>query len=245
MITPAEAQNRSPNCTSTRSGRAACPAFSIISAVGFLDFATSTIASCARPNASSTLPAAFAARPDVASVPVTGTVSTSISISPTPTAISRPAATTPHPPPCPEPASVARQACARPNASSTFPAAFAARPDVGSVPATGTASTSISISPTLTGISRPAATTPHPLRPPRNGSTAWPAISSQGMTIALPIPPRHRMATMQFVRLAWESGWAGILRRGGPAILTDSDSDAPPDAGLPVRYAQGTRARPS
>jgi hypothetical protein len=39
---------------------------SIISAV---DFATSMIASWARPNASSTLPAAFAARPEVASVP--------------------------------------------------------------------------------------------------------------------------------------------------------------------------------
>ena len=52
--------------------------------------------------------------------------------------------------------------CARLNASSTLPAAFSARPVVASVPATGTASTAISISPTLTGISLPAATTPTP-----------------------------------------------------------------------------------
>ena len=68
--------------------------------------------------------------------------------------------------------------CARPNASSTFPAARAARPEVGSVPATGTASTSISISPTLTGISRLAATTPTPM-PARDGSAARQAISCQ------------------------------------------------------------------
>ena len=85
MITVPEAENFSPNSTSTRSGRAAAPAFSIICAV---DFATSMIASCARPNASSTLPAARAGRPSVGSVPATGTVSTSISISPTLTGIS-------------------------------------------------------------------------------------------------------------------------------------------------------------
>ena len=81
MITPPETENFNPNSTSTRSGLPAAPAFSIISAV---DFATSMIASCARPNASSAFPAARAVRPDVASVPATGTASTSISISPVP-----------------------------------------------------------------------------------------------------------------------------------------------------------------
>ena len=94
MITVPEAENFSPNSTSTRSGRAAAPACSIICAV---DLATSMIASYARRNASSTLPAARAARPEVASVPATGTASTSISISPTLTGISLPAATTSNP----------------------------------------------------------------------------------------------------------------------------------------------------
>lgn len=65
--------------------------------------------------------------------------------------------------------------CARPNASRTSPAARAARPEVASVPVTRTASTSIPISPTLTGISWLAATTPHPhVRPGKQHSPGRP-----------------------------------------------------------------------
>ena len=85
MITVPEAENLIPNSTSTRSGRAFAPARSIIRAV---DFATSTIASWARPNASNAFSATREAFPEeVSSLPATGTASTSICTSPTRTGI--------------------------------------------------------------------------------------------------------------------------------------------------------------
>jgi hypothetical protein len=86
--------------------------------------------------------------------------------------------------------------CARLNASSTFPVAFAARPDVASVPAAGTVSTSISISPTLTGISRLAATAPIP-RPLRDGSAARHAIHLKH-DHSPANPRRHHIATTHY-----------------------------------------------
>ena len=244
MITPPEAQNRSPNCTSTRSGRAACPAFSIISAVGFLDFATSTIASCA----GRTPPARY--RPP--SPPGrTWPRSRSPGRSPPRSRYPRSHRDQPpgshHAPPAPLPGTGQRRPASLRPAERLQHIPRRLRRAAGRRLGPGHRDR-LDLNLDIPDPDRdqpPRSHHTHPPRPPRNGSTAWQAISSQGMTIALPIPPRHRMATMQFVRLGVGIRLGWILRRGGPAILTGSDSDAPPDAGLPVRYAQGTRARPS
>ena len=90
-ITPPDAENLNPNSTSSRSGRAAFPARSIVRAV---DRATSTIVSCARSNTSSTWREERGTLPDEESSPGNGTASASISISPTLTGIKRLPATT-------------------------------------------------------------------------------------------------------------------------------------------------------
>ena len=73
--------------------------------------------------------------------------------------------------------------CARPNASAAFPAAFDTRPDVGSVPATGIASTSISTPPTRTGIKRLPPTTTNPQETRKRTAVRWQNLSLPARTV--------------------------------------------------------------